>query len=160
MPAGVTIRPMWQGNVVSIHVAPEAGAPMVSVQDVRAVPGRGLEGDRYYTGRGHYSGKPSDGGREITLIEIEAVEALDIKLTPADTRRNIATQGVPLNHLVGTTFRIGTVRLRGTRLCEPCKYLDKQTSPGVMKGLIHRGGLRAQILTEGTIRVGYIVRAD
>src|SRR5918912_2142734 len=100
--AGVTIPHMWQGNVVSIHIAPEAGAPMVSVQDVRAIPGRGLEGDRYCTGRGHYSSKPSEGGREITLIELEAVEALDMKLTPAETRRNIATQGVPLNHLVGT----------------------------------------------------------
>lgn len=133
---------------------------MVSVQDARAVPGRGLEGDRYCTGRGHYSSRPSEGGREITLIEIEAVEALDVKITPAETRRNVATQGVPLNHLVGATFRIGTVRLRGTRLCEPCKHLERLTTPGVMKGLIHRGGLRAQILTEGTIRVGYIVRAD
>jgi MOSC domain-containing protein YiiM len=154
---------MWQGNVVSIHVAPDAGAPMVSVQDVRAIPGRGLEGDRYATGRGHYSGKPSEGGREITLIELEAIEALaalGIKISAAEARRNIATQGVPLNHLVGSTFRVGMVRLRGTRLCEPCKYLDRLTQPGVMKGLIHRGGLRAQILTEGTIRVGYIVRAD
>ena len=160
MPAGVTIRRMWQGNVVSIHVAPEAGAPMLSVQDARALPGRGLEGDRYCTGRGHYSDRPSAGGREITLIEMEAVEALEIKLSAAETRRNIATLGVPLNHLVDRTFRIGTVRLRGTRLCEPCKYLDRLTSVGVMKGLIHRGGLRAQILTEGTIRVGYIVRPD
>jgi MOSC domain-containing protein YiiM len=154
---------MWQGNVVSIHIAPEAGAPMVSVQDVRAIPGRGLEGDRYFTGRGHYSGKASEAGREITLIEIEAIEALEgfgIKITPAESRRNIATQGVPLNHLVGATFRVGTVHLRGTRLCEPCKYLDKLTQPGVMKALIHRGGLRAQILNEGTIRVGYIIRAD
>lgn len=151
---------MWQGNVVSIHVAPEASAPMVTVQDVRALPGRGLEGDRYCTGRGHYSAKPSVGGREITLIEVEAIEALDLKVTAADTRRNIATQGVPLNHLVDRTFRIGTVRLRGTRLCEPCKHLEKLTQPGVLKGLVHRGGLRAQILTEGTIRVGYIVRPD
>jgi MOSC domain-containing protein YiiM len=151
---------MWQGNVVSIHVAPEAGAPMLSVQDARALPGRGLEGDRYCTGRGHYSDRPSAGGLEITLIEMEAVEALEIKLSAAETRRNIATLGVPLNHLVDRTFRIGTVRLRGTRLCEPCKYLDRLTSVGVMKGLIHRGGLRAQILTEGTIRVGYIVRPD
>jgi MOSC domain-containing protein YiiM len=151
---------MWQGNVVSIHVAPEAAAPMVTVQDARALPGRGLEGDRYCTGHGHYSARPSVGGREITLIEIEAIEALEVKIGAAETRRNIATQGVPLNHLIDRTFRIGTVRLRGTRLCEPCKYLDRLTSPGVMKALVHRGGLRAQILTEGTIRVGYIVRPD
>ena len=131
MPPGDTIAAMWQGNVVSIPVAPEAGAPMVTVQDARALPGRGLEGDRYCTGRGYYSGRPSEGGREITLIEMEAIDALDVKLTAAETRRNVATQGVPLNHLVDRTFRIGTVRLRGTRLCEPCKYLDRLTQPGV-----------------------------
>ena len=76
MPAGVTIPPMWQGNVVSIHIAPEAGAPMVSVQDVRAVPGRGLEGDRYCSGRGHYSGKPSEGGREITPEQNDRLGAI------------------------------------------------------------------------------------
>ena len=154
---------MWEGSVVSIHVAPEAAAPMVAVPEARALVGRGLEGDRYCTGRGYYSKKPSMGGREITLIETEAVEALgelDIKLTPAQTRRNVATRGVPLNHLVDRVFRVGDVRLRGTRLCEPCTYLDGLTRSGVMAGLIHRGGLRAQILSEGIIRVGDVVRPD
>lgn len=163
---------MWQGNVVSIHLAPEAGAPMRTVPEARAVPGRGLEGDRYFTGRGHYSATPSYGGREVTLIEIESLEALDggvlnaegerlgIKLTAADVRRNIATSGVPLNHLVDRLFRVGDVLLRGTRLCEPCKYLESLTRPGVMGGLIHRGGLRAQILEEGVIRVGDVVRPE
>jgi hypothetical protein len=163
---------MWEGSVVSVHLAPEAGAPMIAVPEARALVGRGLEGDRYCTGRGYYSAKPSLGGREITLIETEAVEALldgvqnaagdrlDIKLTPAQTRRNVATRGVPLNHLVDRVFRVGDVRLRGTRLCEPCKYLDGLTRPGVMAGLIHRGGLRAQILSEGIIRVGAAVRPE
>jgi MOSC domain-containing protein YiiM len=157
---------MWQGSVVSLHIAPEAGAALATVTDVRAVAGRGLEGDRYFTGRGHYSDKPSFGGREVTLIEMETVEALrngvlnaegergQIKLTAAETRRNIATRGVPLNHLVNRTFRVGEVVLRGTRLCEPCRYLDGLTQPGVMALLIHRGGLRAQILGGGIIRVG------
>jgi MOSC domain-containing protein YiiM len=156
-------REVWQGSVVSIHVAPEAGAPMVVVPEARALAGRGLEGDRYAAGRGHYSSTPSRGGREITLIETEAMEALDelgIKLSAADTRRNVATRGVPLNHLVGRVFRVGEVRLRGTRLCEPCRYLDGLTRDGVMTALIHRGGLRAQILGEGVIRVGDVVRPE
>jgi len=153
----------WQGSVVSIHVAPEAGAPMVVVPEAHAVPGRGLDGDRYASGRGHYSPQPSSGGREITLIETETVEALDdlgVKLTAAETRRNVATRGVPLNHLVGRVFRVGAVRLRGTRLCEPCRYLDGLTRAGVMAALVHRGGLRAQVLDEGIIRAGDVVRPE
>jgi MOSC domain-containing protein YiiM len=167
-----TIDRMWEGAVVSIHVAPSASAPMEMVPRVRAVPGKGLEGDRYFTGVGHYSARPSHGGREVTLIEMETVDAIfagvlnadgeraGIKLTAAETRRNIATSGVPLNHLVDREFWVGEVRLRGTRLCEPCKYLEALTQPGVMSALLHRGGLRAQILTEGVIRVGDIVRPD
>ena len=161
---------MWEGNVVSIHLATEASAPMQSITEVRAFPGRGLEGDRYFAGTGFYSKKSSHGGREVTLIEIEAVEALfggvlnaegerfGIKLAAADTRRNIVTSSVPLNHLVDREFCVGTVLMRGTRLCEPCKYLEELTQHGVMSGLIHRGGLRAQILSEGVIHVGDTVR--
>ena len=161
---------MWQGSVVSLHIAPKASAPMESVESVRAVPGRGLAGDRYFLGTGVYSPKPSHGGREVTLIEAEAVAALldgvqnaeghrlGIKLAPAETRRNIATSGVPLNHLVDREFWVGPVRMVGTRLCEPCKYLEGLTQTGVMAGLIHRGGLRARILAEGVIRLGDVVR--
>jgi len=155
---------------VSLHIAPEASAKMETVTEVHAVPGCGLEGDRYFRGTGFYSPRPSHGGREVTLIEIESVEALDggvlsatgdtggIKLAAADTRRNIATSGVPLNHLVDKEFLVGSVLMRGTRLGEPCKHLDELTQPGVMGGLIHRGGLRAQILTGGVIRPGDIVQ--
>jgi MOSC domain-containing protein YiiM len=150
---------MWDGRVISLHLAPEASAAMQTVTEVRAIPGRGLEGDRYFTGTGFYSKKPSTGGREVTLIETESVEALDgIKLAAADSRRNIATAGVPLNHLVGREFYVGAVRMRGVRLCEPCQHLDELTQPGVMRELVHRGGLRAQILTEGVIRTGDAVR--
>ena len=154
---------MWEGSVVSIHLAPEAGAPMIAVPEARALVGRGLEGDRYCTGRGYYSAKPSLGGREITLIEtetLEALAALDVKLAAAETRRNVATRGVPLNHLVDREFRVGEVRLRGTRLCEPCRYLDGLTREGVMTALVHRGGLRARILSDGIIRVGDVVRPE
>ncbi len=165
-----TIRSMWEGTVVSIHIAPEAAAKMQSIVEVRALPGRGLEGDRYFAGTGHYSKTPSYGGREVTLIEIESIEALfggvlnasgervGIKLTAGDTRRNIATSGVPLNHLVDREFTVGCVIMRGTRLCEPCKYLEDLTQRGVMSGLIHRGGLRALILNEGVIHVGDTVQ--
>jgi MOSC domain-containing protein YiiM len=148
---------MWQGSVVSIHIAPEAGLPMETVPEARAIAGRGLEGDRYTLGIGYYSNTPGPGGRELTLIEtetLEALPALGVKLSAAETRRNVATAGVPLNHLVGREFQVGAVRLRGTRLCEPCKYLEGLTQPGAMLALLHRGGLRAQILNDGVIRVG------
>jgi len=143
---------------------------MQSVAEVRAVPGRGLEGDRYFTGTGFHSTKPSHGGREVTLIEMEAVEALcggvinaegkrlGIELAAPDARRNIVTANVPLNHLVGREFSVGAVRMRGTRLCEPCQHLEELTQPGVLSGLIHRGGLRALILNEGVIQVGDFIR--
>jgi MOSC domain-containing protein YiiM len=161
---------VWEGTVVSLHIAPRAAAPMQSVAEVRAVPGRGLEGDRYFIGTGFYSTKPSHGGREVTLIEIEAVEALfggvinaegerlGVELSAPDARRNVVTAGVPLNHLVDREFSVGAVRMRGTRLCEPCKHLEELTEPGVLRGLIHRGGLRALILDEGIIRVGDVIR--
>jgi MOSC domain-containing protein YiiM len=154
---------MWQGSVVSIHVTPAAGQPMETVPEARAVAGRGLEGDRYALGIGYYSKSPSPGGRELTLIEtetLEALSALGVKLSAAETRRNVATSGVPLNHLVGREFWIGAVRLRGTRLCEPCKYLEGLTQAGAMAALIHRGGLRAQILHDGLIRVGDPIKPD
>jgi len=148
---------MWQGSVVSIHIAPEAGLPMETVPEARAIAGRGLEGDRYTLGLGYYSNTPGPGGRELTLIEtetLEALPALGVKLSAAETRRNIATSGVALNHLVGREFWVGAVRLRGMRLCEPCKYLEGLTQAGAMLALLHRGGLRAQILNDGVIRVG------
>jgi MOSC domain-containing protein YiiM len=152
---------MWQGSVVSIHIAPAAGLPMETVPEARAIASRGLEGDRYALGVGYYSNTPGPGGRELTLIEtetLEALPALGVKLAAGETRRNIATAGVPLNHLVGREFRVGAVRLRGTRLCEPCKYLEGLTQPGAMLALLHRGGLRAQILTDGVIRVGDTIK--
>ncbi|MCI0409312.1 MAG: MOSC domain-containing protein [Acidobacteria bacterium] len=134
---------------------------MASVNEVHAVPGKGLEGDRYFTQTGTYSKKPRP-DREVTLIEIEAIEALareyKIALEPGAARRNIVTRGVPLNHLVGQEFRVGDVTLRGLRLCEPCAHLERLSHAGVREALIHRGGLRAQILTDGTIRVRDSIR--
>ena len=148
---------MPHGTVVSLHIAGSAKAPVLSVTEVRAVRGKGLEGDRYFSGLGTYSNNPGL-GREVTLVEIEAIEALkrdcDVEISPGESRRNIVTRGVPLNHLVGQEFRVGEVTLRGIRLCEPCSHLEGLSRKGVQRGLVHRGGLRAEILTGGVIRVG------
>jgi MOSC domain-containing protein YiiM len=145
------------GAVASIHLAAAAEATASAVQEVRAVAGRGLEGDRYFGGSGTFSDRPGD-GRDVTLIELEALEALraetGIELGPGDSRRNLATCGVPLNHLVGHQFRVGEVVLRGARLCEPCSHLARLTEAGVLPGLVHRGGLRADIVVGGLIRAG------
>ncbi len=150
------VRP-WVGEVVSIHIADRAEAPTQSVERVHAVPGRGLEGDRYFKAIGTYSDRHGP-FREITLIELESIEALardnELTIDPGAARRNVVTRGVPLNHLVGRDFLVGDVRMRGIRLCEPCSHLEGLTRRGVLAGLIHRGGLRAQIVTEGDIRVG------
>lgn len=149
---------MFRGRVVAIYTAPAKGAPMQSRADVGAVAGVGLDGDRYATGQGKYTDKADDGKRAVTLIEREGVTAAareyDIELGEHETRRNVVTEGVPLNHLVGRTFRVGDVTMRGLRLAEPCTYLEGLTRPGVRRSLVHRAGLRAEILESGTLRVG------
>jgi MOSC domain-containing protein YiiM len=145
---------MWQGSVVSIHLAKQEGAPTFPVATANAVAGAGLEGNRYF--------KLPDGPapeREITLIEQETLDALardhGMELAPGEHRRNVVTSSAPLNDLVGKEFRVGPVRLRGLELCEPCKYLENLTGrPGLLRLLIHRGGLAAQILEGGTIQPG------
>jgi steroid delta-isomerase-like uncharacterized protein len=148
---------MIQGRVESISITSAAGSPMQLVEAVRAVAGKGLEGDRYFEQEGTYSNEPGE-GRNVTLIESEAVEAMNAKLgtkfAPGEMRRNIVTSGIALNHLVGRDFRAGGALLRGIRLCEPCDYLQSLTTQGVLKQLIHRGGLRANIIADGAIRTG------
>ncbi|MGA7081336.1 MAG: MOSC domain-containing protein [Terriglobales bacterium] len=147
---------MSSGTVESIYIAAAAEGTPQSVGQATAIPGAGLEGDRYALKLGtFYKPKPDF---ELTLIEAEAIEALkrdyQVELSAGDARRNIVTRNVPLNHLVGREFAIGMVRIRGIRLCEPCDHLERVTGKAVIKGLLHRGGLRAQILTPGTIHVG------
>ena len=146
---------MWNGGVDSIHIAAAAKAPMQAVDQVVAIPGVGLEGDRYALKTGtFYKPQPEF---ELTLIEAEAIEAIlreyKIAMTVGEARRNVVTRGVPLNHLVGREFNIGPVKIRGIRLCEPCSHLEAITGLPLIKGLRHRGGLRAQILTQGVIQV-------
>ncbi len=149
------------GHVEGIFVAESTGGLLTETPEARAIPGRGLEGDRYFQGTGQFSKKP--GARELTLIEAEAIEALardyDMHLAPGETRRNIVTRGVALNHLVGKDFTVGDVRVHGVKLCEPCNYLETTTErPGIRTSLSHRGGLRVQILDEGVIRKGDPIR--
>ena len=149
---------MPTGCVVSLHITLGEGQPMIDITEAHAVPARGIEGDRYFLGTGHFSDQFSP-SHEITLIELETIEALQREypnladFAPSQARRNIVTRNAALNHLVGRTFQVGEVTLRGIRLCEPCLHIAQITHHNVLTGLIHRGGLRAQILTEGIIRI-------
>jgi MOSC domain-containing protein YiiM len=149
------------GQVVSIQIASEAGGNMIHRDEINAIAGKGLEGDRYFKETGKFSDRPGP-ARQVSLIEYESVEAMNqeqqLELNLADTRRNIITQGVPLNHLINKQFAVGEVLLKGVKLCEPCTYLESLTRRGVKNGLIHRGGLRAEILKGGIIRVGDRIR--
>ena len=151
----------FEGEVVSIHVAQASGAALESVPEA-SITARGIRGDRYAEGGGKFSadGKP---GRAVTLVEIEALEALareeGIELEPWALRRNVVTRDVPLNHLVGREFTVGDVVLRGVKLCEPCAYLAEKTATDVRRSLAHRAGLRADVVREGVIRPGDAVRS-
>jgi MOSC domain-containing protein YiiM len=147
------------GRVEGIFTAAGAGQPMTPLAEVLAVAGRGLAGDRYHDRTGYYSERPSPGGgRELTLIEAEVLESLatehGIELAPSECRRNVLTRGVRLQELIRRRFRIGEVLCEGMRICEPCLYLEQVTGKPVNEPLVHRGGLRANILEGGTIRVG------
>jgi len=146
-----------RGFVESIHIASTASVPMQSVRSVRAIAGQGQEGDRYAAKMGTYPPDESV-GREITMVEAEAVEALNAKLgtqfAASDMRRNVVTRGIALNHLVGREFLVGEVRLRGIRLCEPCEHLASMTHKNLIQVMLHRCGLRTQIVSGGTIHAG------
>jgi MOSC domain-containing protein YiiM len=152
---------MFQGQLIGIFVSDKKCEELRSVEQAEAVPGRGIAGDRYERQEGTFSTKPGP-DREVTLIEIEALDALqresEITLKPAHARRNLLTRDVPLNHLVGREFTVGAVVLHGLRLCEPCGHLEGLTVLGVNKGLTHRGGLRARVVRGGVLRTGDLIR--
>jgi MOSC domain-containing protein YiiM len=152
-----------EGKVVAMFVASAARDPMRPVEVVRAVTGKGLDGDRYFALKGTFSSDSPRPDGELTLIELEALEAAardyGVALKLGEARRNVVTQGVALNHLVGQRFWLGPVEALGMRLCEPCEHLEKLTQKGVLKAFIHRGGLRAQIITGGEVRIGDPIRA-
>jgi MOSC domain-containing protein YiiM len=146
-------RMKTKGRLQAIWIAPEKGAPMVSLTEVRAVAGQGLFGDRNFSRGTH--GAPD---KNLTLIEAEKiadfVRATDLPFSAADSRRNLVTEGIELNPLVSHEFYIGAIKIRAVELCEPCSLLAKRTHRQVLWGLLHRGGLRCEILTDGIIRVG------
>lgn len=146
----------WQGQVAVLFVTPFAGGAMVSRQQVRALADRGLEGDRFLRDSWNAVRRPD---KAVSLIEMETLELaadeLGVESIAEQTRRNIVTRGVPLIELLHREFTVGEVRLRGLRLFEPCGHLVKVSQmPGIFRALHHRSGLKAAILTDGTIRVG------
>jgi hypothetical protein len=162
LPAGRLPEPGQASGVVEgLYVAPDAEAPCQAVATAAAVAGRGLRGDRYFAGRGTFGG-PGATGHELTLIEAEALDTLaeesGIAIDPAAARRNVVTRGVDLNALAGRRFTIGDVEIVGRRWCEPCAHLQRLTTPGVLRGLVHRGGLRADIVRGGTLSRGDEIR--
>src|SRR6266540_6908270 len=139
------------GRVEAINIGPPEELP-APVERVRAHAGKGLVGNRYYFEHG------AEPGRAITLIAAEALEAMSaehgVEITAAASRRNVLTRGIDLNALVGRRFRVGAVECVGVELCHPCRHLESVTKPGVIKGLAHRGGLNADIVSDGEIAVG------
>ena len=148
-------EPVGEGVVAGLLIAPAAESPLVRVDAADALAGRGLRGDRYAEGAGTFSG--SGRGYELTLIEAEALDALaaeGVEVTWEEARRNVVTRGIALNALVGRRFRIGGVECIGRRLAEPCSHLQRLAPPGTLRGLVHHGGLRADILNGGSLGVG------
>jgi MOSC domain-containing protein YiiM len=145
-------------RVVQIFIAPAATAPMEARDAVRAVAGSGIAGDRYGNDAGSFSPKVHKPDYEITLIELENVEEFardkGVAFTAAKSRRNIVTEGVRLNDLVDKEFTVGEVRLRGIRLCEPCRILARTSAYEVLPALNGKAGLRAEVLNDGVIAVG------
>lgn len=133
-------------TVVAIHLGEGREPELRPVESVRAVAGKGLEGDRYFFEDG------AEPGRALTLVEEESVE--DVGLEPGTTRRQVTTRGVRLNDLMGKRFRVGEVECYGVELCEPCSHLEEMTRPGIIRELVHRAGINADILTDGTISLG------
>ncbi len=143
-------RPAGAGSVAGLLLAPDAETPLRQVEAATALAGRGLDGDRYARGAGTFSGRGQ--GYELTLVEAEVLA--DVGLSWEDARRNVVTTGIRLNALSGRRFRIGAVECVGRRLAEPCAHLERLTRPGLIRPLVHRAGLRADILVGGELRLG------
>ena len=151
------------GIVVALFTVDRRAAPMKKVEQLYALAGRGIEGDRYFLGTGTYSKSPEP-GRQVTLIKSEVLESLknklEINVKPEESRRNILTQGIEINDLIGTEFYVGTVRLRAHRITQPCLYLEKiLDQPGLYKELWDNGGISCEILSDGVIKERDIITA-
>ena len=152
----------FEGQLLSIHIAEAGGEDMKELQEATLIEGVGIEGDRYATGKGHYSAWPDV--REVTLIDEETLIAIqrdhDIELKPDEHRRNLTTRNVPLNHLVGRRFKVGDTLLEGGRLNVPCKYLQTLLNKKVFVPLLNRSGLNCRIIKGGKICSGDMIWQD
>jgi MOSC domain-containing protein YiiM len=141
------------GRVEGIYVSDAEGVLPEPVERIEAVAGGGLRGNRYF-----YAAGNAPPGRALTLIAAEALEAYESEtgksLSAAESRRNVLVRGIDVNGLVGKRFRVGDVECEGVELCEPCTHLESMTHPGVIKGMVHRAGLNADVLSDGEIAVG------
>jgi hypothetical protein len=133
-------------KVEAIHVRAPDETEVREVGVVDAIAGKGLDGDRYFFADG---ARP---GLALTLIEGDVVRGAGLE--PGSTHRQVTVTGAGLNDLVGKKFRVGSVECYGVMLCEPCLHLQEMTRPGIIKELVHRAGLNADILTDGSISVG------
>jgi ADP-ribose pyrophosphatase YjhB (NUDIX family) len=151
------------GIVEAILTAPAEALPMRRHYRLSAIPGVGLAGDRYATGNGYWSGN-NKVSRDLTLVEAEAIEEIElttgIKLRFEDLRRNVVVRGIRLNDLVGARFRVGEVLVEATGLCEPCAHLARMIGQPILQPLVHRGGLRVNVLSPGEITLGDRIDLD
>jgi MOSC domain-containing protein YiiM len=149
------------GRVVGLFTVDRRAEPMKQAEQLSALAGRGIEGDRYLLGTGTYSKKPEP-GRQVTLIQSEILESLQAKFNitvkPEECRRNVITEDIEINDLIGSEFFVGTVRLRAHRITQPCLYLENLLGqPGLYKELWDNGGISCEILTDGVIKEGDII---
>jgi MOSC domain-containing protein YiiM len=151
---------LFTGKVVCLCSAPRSFLPMRSFEELILEAGVGVVGDRYALRRGFYSDRHHD-GRQVTLFESETLQAIErdygISLAPTEHRRNITTEGVPLNHLVGRRFMVGRVLLEGIMLSVPCRHIEQITGKEIFNAMLHRSGLMARIVSGGTVRVGDVI---
>lgn len=139
------------GRIEAIYTAVAEGEPMQAHGSVHLVEGVGITGDRYALGNGRFS-DPKYADQQLTLVEAEVAERVGLR--PDETRRNLITRGIVLEDLIGKRFRLGETEIRGIRPCDPCAYLEGRTRPGLARDMAHKGGLRAEILVGGTVKVG------
>ena len=156
---------MTVASILGIYIAPSKGAGVMGYPKVSLRAGKGIEGDRYFSqtgkNRSNHNGQPD---WEITLIESEVIESFNqdkgYSFHESDFRRNLVTQGLRLNDLVGKTFTINNLSFYGVQLCEPCASLQKRLGVRILPELVGKGGLRAQIRGNGVIAVGDSISSD
>jgi len=160
--------PVAMGRVVGLFISPGIGERMRACSEVRALAGQGLEGDRYALGAGSYSRVGRPVVRHVSLIGREAMDAANEELSrrglvpfdPGETRRNIVVEGIDVYALLGQEFRIGGVHLRGSDITRPCHVPSAAAGKTGFKEAYHdRGGILAEVLSDGRISIGDVLKA-